>query len=138
MERFIESMQYAEYIRPAWAPPAWLFGPVWALLYILIALSFGHVFYQFFKGRVSRKVALPFALNIIFNILYTPIQFGIGNWEGNMPLATVDILLVLGTLIWALIAIWPKARMVVYLNIPYLLWVCFATALQISILVLNS
>jgi tryptophan-rich sensory protein len=52
-------------------------------------------------------VALPFILNLIFNILFTPIQFGLKN---NL-LATVDILLVLGTLIWALVAIYPHVKL---------------------------
>jgi len=128
-----EAMQYADYIRPEWAPPAWVFGPVWTILYILIAISFGYVFYKFFTGTLPREIVLPFALNIIFNIIYTPIQFGLG----NMILATIDILLVLGTLIWALAAIWRKVRWVAYLNVPYLAWVSFATVLQITIYTLN-
>jgi len=81
-------------------------------------------------------VALPFALNLIFNFAFTPLQFGLKN---NL-LAAVDILLVLGTLIWALAALWyaaPALRWVVYVNTPYLLWVSFATVLQLTITYLN-
>ena len=78
-------------------------------------------------------MALPFLLNLVFNFLYTPLQFGLQ----NNYLATIDILLTLGTLIWALIAIWPRARWVVYANLPYLLWVCFATVLQLTITFLD-
>lgn len=124
---------YAQLIRPSWAPPAWLFGPVWTVLYAIIAASFGTVFYQAFTGRLPWMVALPFALNIAFNAAFTPIQFGLRN---NL-FATVDILLVLGTLIWALVAIYPHLRWVTYVNLPYLAWVCFATVLQITITVLN-
>jgi tryptophan-rich sensory protein len=53
-------------------------------------------------------------------------------------LAMIDIMLVLGTLIWALISIYPHLRWVTYANIPYLLWVCIATTLQISITILNK
>ena len=70
---------------------------------------------------------------IVFNFAFTPIQFGLQN---NI-LAALDILLVLGTMIWAFRAIWPHMRWVVYLNIPYLLWVSFATALQLTITFLN-
>ena len=124
---------YIQLIRPSWAPPAWLFGPVWTVLYAIIAASFGTVFYQAFTGRLPWMVALPFALNLAFNAAFTPIQFGLRN---NL-LATVDILLVLGTLIWALVAIYPHLRWVTYVNLPYLAWVCFATVLQITITVLN-
>lgn len=125
--------QYMEWIQPSWAPPSWIFGPVWTVLYILIAISFGYVFVQFFKKRLPGKVALPFVLNIIFNLAFTPIQFGLN----NLPLASIDILLVLGTLIWAIRIIQGRIPWVARINIPYLLWVCFATALQLTITVLN-
>ncbi len=128
---------YSQLVKPIWAPPGWLFGPVWTVLYAIIAVTYGTVFYQAFKGRISWKVALPFALNLVFNFAFTPIQFGLKN---NL-LATLDILLVVGTLIWALVAVWrasPDLRWVVYANIPYLLWGTFATALQITITVLNA
>lgn len=120
-------------IKPTWSPPAWLFGPVWTVLYVIIAISFGSVFYKAFMKQIPWLVALPFVLNLIFNLLFTPIQFGLQN---NL-LAAIDILLVLGTLIWAMIAIWPHTRWITYAQIPYLLWVSFATALQLSITYLN-
>lgn len=124
---------YQSLNKPFWAPPGWLFGPVWTVLYILIAASFGYVAYLFCRGRVSFLVLLPFLLNLFFNAIFTYLQFGLKN---NF-LAAADILLVLGTLIWALLAIWPIARWVVYANMPYLLWVIFATALQLTVTVLN-
>ncbi len=124
---------YAALIKPAWAPPAFLFGPVWSFLYVLIAISFLFVFYQTYKGRVSKQVTLPFALNVIFNLLFTPIQFGLKN---NL-LAFVDILLVVGTLLWAMVVIYPRHKWVAWINIPYLGWVVFATILQTTITVLN-
>ena len=89
------------------------------------------------KKEIALIQALPFALNLIFNFAFTPLQFGLKN---NL-LAAIDILLVLGTLIWALYAIWhasPEIRWVVYVNIPYLLWVTFATCLQLTITYLNA
>lgn len=79
-------------------------------------------------------VALPFILNIVFNLVFTPIQFGLKN---NF-FAAADILLVLGTLIWAMAAIYPHARWITYIQIPYLLWVSFATVLQLTITHLNK
>jgi tryptophan-rich sensory protein len=124
---------YSTLIKPSWAPPSWLFGPVWTVLYTIIAITYGLVFYKVITGKIPWIVALPFILNLIFNFAFTPLQFGLKN---NL-LAAIDIILVLGTLIWALIAIWPYFRPVVYANIPYLLWVSFATILQLTITWIN-
>lgn len=124
---------YSTLIRPTWAPPSWLFGPVWSVLYIFIAISFGKVFVMLAQKQIPFMVALPFILNLIFNFIFTPIQFGLRN---NF-LAALDILLVLGTLIWAMCVIFPYARWITYINIPYLLWVLFATILQLTITYLN-
>ncbi len=127
---------YAQLMKPDWAPPSWVFGSVWTVLYVIIAVSFGTVFYKVLTRKLAWKVAPPFALNLVFNFVFTPIQFGLKN---NL-LAAIDILCVLGTLLWALSAAWhvsPKLRWVVYVNIPYLLWVSLATILQLTITYLN-
>jgi len=128
-----ESTQYQNYIQPDWAPPAFLFGPVWTVLYIIIAISFGRVLALYLKKSIGFIVLLPFLLNIIFNLAFTPIQFGLQN---NI-LASIDILLVLGTLVWAMIAIYPYQKWVTYAQIPYLAWVSFATVLQLTVTYLN-
>lgn len=102
---------YQQLIKPAWAPPAWLFGPVWTVLYIIIAVSFGYAAY----------------------LSFTPIQFGLSN---NF-LAALDIIFVLAALVLALSVIYKRVKWVALINIPYLLWVCFATALQLTITVIN-
>ena len=107
------------------------------MLYAIIAVSFGTVFYKAFTKQIPWIVALPFVLNLVFNFAFTPIQFGLKN---NL-LASIDILLVVGTLIWALYVVWtavPELRWVVYANIPYLLWGTFATVLQLTITFLNK
>lgn len=125
---------YQQLIKPSWAPPSFLFGPVWSVLYLLIAISFGRVFIMAFQKQIPLIVVLPFILNIIFNVAFTPIQFGLKN---NI-LASIDILLVLLTLIWLMIAIYPHARWITYIQVPYLLWVSFATVLQLTITWLNK
>lgn len=124
---------YSKLIKPTWSPPSWIFGPVWTFLYIIIIISFGKVFLMAIKKEIPLIVALPFILNIIFNALFTTLQFGLKN---NF-LASIDILLVLATLIWAIIAIYPHTRWISYAQIPYLLWVSFATVLQLTITYLN-
>lgn len=124
---------YQTLIKPSWAPPAWLFGPVWSVLYLMIALSFGSVFVGVFQKQLPAAVAVPFALNLLFNIAFSPLQFRL---QSNL-LASVDILLVLITLIWAIIVIYPLKPWIAYIQIPYLLWVSFATVLQLTITYLN-
>src|SRR3989344_3293492 len=119
---------YSTLIKPTWAPPSYLFGPVWTFLYVLIAVSFGKVFWMFFRKEIPVSVVIPFVLNLFFNLIFTYIQFGLKN---NL-LAGVDILLIIGTLIWAMVVIYPYAKWVAYIQIPYLLWVTFATILQLT------
>jgi tryptophan-rich sensory protein len=103
------------------------------VLYIIIAVTFGYVAYLAVKGRIPKAVLAPFALNIFFNVIFTWLQFGL---QSNI-LASIDILLVLGTIIWFMAAIWKHARWVALANIPYLAWVSFATVVQLTITYLN-
>jgi len=124
---------YLQLKKPRWAPPASLFGPVWSVLYVIIFVSFGFVFYYAATAAVPWPVAVPFALNLVFNFSFTYFQFGLKNNQ----LASLDILLVLATLVWALVAVRPYLGWVTYINLPYLAWVLFATALQFTITYLN-
>ncbi|MBP9802908.1 MAG: tryptophan-rich sensory protein [Candidatus Pacebacteria bacterium] len=124
---------YSSLIKPSWAPPSYLFGPVWTFLYILIFISFGKVFLLFFEKKIPLMVVLPFVLNLIFNMIFTYFQFTLKN---NL-LASIDILLILTTLVWAMFAIYPYLKWITYIQIPYLLWVSFATVLQLTITYLN-
>ena len=125
---------YSTLIKPSWSPPSWLFGPVWTFLYILIFISFGKVFFMGWKKELPFIVVLPFVLNLIFNFSFTYFQFSLKN---NL-LAAIDILLILGTLIWSMITIYPHVHWITYIQTPYLLWVSFATILQLTITYLNK
>lgn len=127
------SAQYGKYKKPKWAPSASTFGPVWSALYLVIVLSFGYVAYLYTTGAIMWCVVLPFALNVVFNLAYMPLQFRMH----KMRLATLDALLVLLTLDWALCVISPYAGWVVVVNLPYLAWAFFATVLQFQIFALN-
>ncbi len=124
---------YSQLKKPKFAPPSWLFGLVWTVLYILIAISYGYVGYLFFTKHISIAIVVPFVLNLIYNFSFTPIQFGLK----NNYLAALDILLTLGTLVWALLAIFPYVPWALYINIPYVLWGTFATILQLTVTWLN-
>lgn len=119
--------------KPSFAPPSWVFGAAWGILYPIIFLTFGFVFWKVYTKKWKLSLALPFALNLLFNFAFSPIQFGLQN---NL-LAAVDITLVVFTLLWAMHAVWDKSRIVAYLQIPYLLWGLFATLLQYSVTLLN-
>lgn len=125
---------YRKLRKPSWSPPSWLFGPVWTVLYILIAISYGSVFMMAWRGQISSVLAIPFILNLVFNFAFTPIQFGLK----NNYLAAIDILLVVGTLVWVMIAMYPYASWITYIQVPYLLWGGFATVLQLTITILNK
>lgn len=124
---------YGELLKPWWAPPAWLFSPVWTVLYGIIAITFGTVFWSAWKKRIPWRTVIPFALNLVANAAFSPLQFILRSNE----LAAVDIVVVLITLVWAMARIAPYRRWIAIAQIPYLLWVSFATVLQLTITVLN-
>jgi len=124
---------YSMLLKPTWSPPSWVFGPIWTFLYVLIAISFGSVFLMAWRKEIAFIVVLPFVLNIIFNLAFAPIQFGL---KHNL-FAALDIILILVTLIWAMVAIYPYAPWIMWMQIPYLTWVSIATVLQFSITYMN-
>ena len=119
--------------KPSWTPAPGTIGLIWQILYPMILISFGFVFVQMFRGKVSWLVALPFGINLVVNLIFTPIQFGLR----NLPLAAVDILIVWASIVWLMIAVWPHFRWVSLVQIPYLIWVSLATVLQLSITIMN-
>ena len=124
---------YGKLKKPRWSPPRELFGPVWTLLYIIIFISFGAVVVNVLDKQLSEIILIPFILNLVFNFLFVPIQFKLK----NNYLAALDILLVLSTLVWFMIIIYPQMKWVALANIPYILWVSFATILQLTVTYLN-
>ncbi len=125
--------QYANLIKPDWAPQAGLFGPVWSVLYIIIAITFGYVIYKYIKKEVTFLTLLPFLLNLVCNLSFTYVQFTLQN---NL-LAAIDIILVLVTLLWCMVVVEKKYPWVLLANLPYLAWVSYATVLQLTITYLN-
>ena len=124
---------YEELARPSWAPPAPVFGIVWSILYPIIIVAYGYVIYRVARGEYPASLLVPVLINIAANVAFTPIQFGMR----NLLLAEVDILVVLATIVWSMVAIWPHARWASLAPTPYLIWVTIATALQTSITWLN-
>lgn len=119
--------------KPSWTPAPGTIGLIWQILYPVILVSFGFVFVQAGRGMLGWRVALPFAINLLANIIFTPIQFGLR----NLPLASVDILIVWTTIVWMMCAVWRHYRWVALAQIPYFIWVSIAMVLQFSITWMN-
>ena len=119
---------YNSLAKPAWTPAPATIGLIWQILYPVILVTFGYVFVQAFRQKVPWIVALPFAINLVANIAFTPIQFGLR----NLPFAAFDSLIVWTTIIWMVIVIWPHYRWVAVAQVPYFVWVSIATVLQLS------
>lgn len=115
--------------KPSWTPAPSTIGIIWQILYPIIAVSFGFVFVQAIRQKLSWKVALPFAINLVANLAFTPIEFGLR----SLPLASLDILVVWSTIIWMMRAVWPHYRWVAVAQLLYFVWVSIAMALQLSI-----
>lgn len=124
---------YRNLKKPGWAPPVTLFGQVWSLLYPIIFVVNGYVLYLLAQGRITWLVALPFWLNLFVNFIFSPIQFGLRN---NL-LALIDLIFILATIVWAMVAIWPHAKWVSFAFVPYLIWVSIAGVLQMQVYLLN-
>ncbi|MFM8285777.1 MAG: TspO/MBR family protein [Planctomycetaceae bacterium] len=119
--------------KPAWTPQPATIGMIWQILYPIILVTFGWVFWRTATGRLPWQVALPFGLNLLANLLFPVVHMGL---KSNL-LAALDIVAVWGTLVWLIVTIWPLARWVAVLQVPYLGWVSIATLLQLLITWMN-
>lgn len=120
---------YAALERPAFAPPSWLFGPVWTVLYVMIAVS-GWLLWRADGPGVAMAL---WGAQLAANLLWTPLFFGADRYAW----ALVDIV-VLWVLIVALTVVaWNRSRPAALLLVPYLAWVTFAAALNAEIVRLN-
>mgnify|MGYP001826566382 CR=1 FL=1 len=123
---------YAELLQPAWAPPGWLFGPVWTLLFALMAIAAWLVWRS--GGFRANRIALTlFLVQLAFNALWSWLFFA---WHRG-GLAFADILLLWVLILATLVAFWRVRPLAGALLVPYLLWVSFAAVLNYSIWQLN-
>ncbi len=123
---------YGQLSQPVWAPPAWLFGPVWSVLYVLMGIAAWLVWREGVSRNASTALKL-FVAQLLANALWTWLFFV---WHlGLVALAEIVVL-------WLLIAatmasFWRVRRVAALLLAPYLAWVSLATALTFSLLELN-
>jgi benzodiazapine receptor len=97
---------YNSLVKPSWTPAPSTITLIWVILYPIILISFGFVFVQAFRCKVPRRLAVPFAINLVANLLFMPIFAGLR----NVPWAAVDIVIVWATIIWCVVTVWPHYR----------------------------
>lgn len=115
---------YGQLARPDWAPPAWLFGPVWTVLYVLMGLAAWLVWReQGFRG--ARAAFALYLVQLAANALWTWLFFA---WRMGGP-AFVEILVLWGLILATTLAFWRARPLAGLLLLPYLAWVTFAAAL---------
>jgi benzodiazapine receptor len=120
---------YASLVKPPFNPPNWIFGPVWSLLYVLIAVA-GWRTWQREPTGAAMKI---WGVQMVLNFLWSPTFFG----AKTMGLALVIILLLLASIALFIFRVWNRDRLAASLFVPYAAWVAFATLLNASLLWLN-
>ena len=123
---------YATLVKPSFNPPNYVFGPVWTLLYILMGISF-YMILNTGAGRERTKCIAIFGGQLFLNFWWSIIFF---NFH-RICLAQMEMALLWLSIIWMIIAFSRQNKAAGYLQIPYLLWVSFASALNFGILCLN-
>lgn len=119
--------------KPPFNPPNWLFGPVWTLLYALMGIAAYLVWREGTDRRDVRTALGLFAVQLVLNGIWTPVFFG----AESIVSGAVVIVLLLVVLALTVRAFFRVSRTAGWLLVPYLLWVGFATLLNLSIWVLN-
>lgn len=123
---------YAELVRPAWAPPGWLFGPVWTALYALMGVSAWLVWRV--RGLAGARTALAlFIVQLAVNALWSWLFFA---WRLGGP-AFAEVLLLWCLIVATVIAFRRISALAAVLLLPYLAWVTFASGLTYAVWRLN-
>ncbi|MGI9470520.1 MAG: TspO/MBR family protein [Rubripirellula sp.] len=123
---------YSELNKPSWNPPNWLFGPVWSLLYLMMAIAAWCV-WRSSRWPEHRMALTLFAVQLALNSLWSLLFFGMRQpgW------AAMEIVLLWIAILATLLAFWKHSKVASGLLVPYLFWVTFATVLNVTIWRLN-
>jgi tryptophan-rich sensory protein len=132
---------YAQAEKVAWSPPNAIFGPVWTVLYALMAVAAWLVWREKERapGEVRRALTL-YVIQLVLNAIWTPVFFGLSPFLGVSALwiAAVIIVAIDVAVLLTMLAFWRVRRVAAVLLIPYWAWVLFATTLNLGIAVLQS
>ena len=123
---------YAGLRKPEWTPPAWLFGPVWTVLYLSMAVAAWLVWRRVGLSGAAVPLAV-FGMQLALNLVWSIIFFGLN----NIGLALVDIVLLWLAIVATIFAFRHVSVLAGWLLVPYLIWVTFAAALNLSIWSMN-
>jgi len=123
---------YQFLIKPSFNPPNWIFGPVWTLLYLMMGISLGIIWYSTLEGhkKAMQLFAVQFVLNLGWSFLFFNLHM--------LGTAYIEIIAMLIAIIFTIFAFYKVNKTAAYLLIPYLCWVTFASFLNLSIWVLNK
>ncbi len=121
---------YAGLIKPPFSPPNWLFGPVWMILYCFMGIAAYLVWKNGLKNKKVKTALRYFLIQLFLNFIWSPLFFGL-----HLPLiALLDICILLVMIVITMKQFRGISKIAFYLFIPYLLWVSFATLLNLSII----
>ena len=121
---------YQALVKPAWTPPNWLFGPVWTVLYVMIAIAGWLVW----REQGLSFVVVVWVLQLVLNGAWSWIMFG----QHQIGLALADIFLLWISIVLFAVLAWPVSLTASLLFVPYLAWVSYAGALNFAIWRLNG
>ena len=131
--RFPPGEWYAALSKPPWNPPGWLFGPVWGILYLLMAIAAWLVWRK--SGFAGAAIPLGlFVVQLVLNAAWSWIFFG----RQQLGLALIEILVLWVAILGTIIAFWMVRPISGILLVPYLLWVTFAAVLNATLWRLNG
>lgn len=122
---------YAGLTRPVFAPPNWIFGPVWTTLYLLMGFA---LYIVWVSNSPKKKIALTvFGIQLVLNALWSFLFFGL-----ESPfLAFLEIIVLWASILASMILFYPIAKKATWLLLPYILWVSFAAVLNGALWWLN-
>mgnify|MGYP006288657095 CR=1 FL=1 len=124
---------YPTLIKPWFTPPSWVFGPVWTTLYALMGISLFLIWKQGIDRKEDYIAVGLFATQLFLNGLWTFLFFGLQ----NLLLGLIEILILLLFILLTTIKFYTIDKRAAYLLVPYIAWVCIATALNYSLYLLN-
>lgn len=123
---------YGALVQPSWAPPSWVFAPVWTTLYTLMGTA-TYLVWRRCEGRARRDAMIAFAIQLALNVAWSPVFFGLQQYG----IAVIVIAFVLASVTVMGIMYARCVRLAGLLIVPLFLWVAFATALNAAVWSLN-
>jgi tryptophan-rich sensory protein len=123
---------YASLEKPAWTPPSWVFAPVWSTLYLLMGIAAWRIWDRFGFAQARAELVL-YLVHLAFNAAWTWLFFG----QRLIDVAAVEIIVLWMMILALTVLFWRRDRVAGMLLLPYLLWVTYASTLNIGIALMN-